>query len=432
MSAFLDESYTTVSSRAQRLIKPPLPYILALIQYLDNQYDPDRNPSGKVLMAVAENKLCFDMLKDRVLAACCESALRDSTMVLNYTSSTGIPSLKKALSDFLAQYIFAGQAVDPGHLVVSSGCVATLVTLSLLLFEPDDSVLIPTPYYPAFDADFSNFGHVSVQPVRCEHPDENNPFGYITPEALAAAYEEARSRHQPPKALLLSNPVNPTGRLLTPAELQGALDFSRSHKLHLVMDEIYALSVFNGGSFTSVVRMLDGQLGDYVHWVWSFSKDFGASGLRTGVLYTQNKSLLAAVNSTNDAMMVSNLTQLAFQTVIRDDAFVASYIVTNAQRLQGSYKVLSELLTALSVRVLPAQGGIFAFVSFATVCKIASYEEEKAFFEHMLSHGVLLTPGQSCHCPLPGYFRVCYAFVTELAMREGVRRIGSAIATFRS
>eukprot|EP01031_Cornospumella_fuschlensis_P042047 gene42047-51331_t len=124
MSEFQDDSYATVSSRAQRLLTPPLSYVQALIESLDDQYDPHRNPTGKVLMAVAENKLCFDILKERVLDACQQAPLKESKAVLNYTSSTGLPSLKQALSEFLTKYVFDGQAVDPNHLVVSSGCVA--------------------------------------------------------------------------------------------------------------------------------------------------------------------------------------------------------------------------------------------------------------------------------------------------------------------
>ena len=44
------------------------------------------------------------------------------------------------------------------HLVISSGCAAILVQLSMLLFNAGDSVLVPAPYYPAFDHDFRNFG----------------------------------------------------------------------------------------------------------------------------------------------------------------------------------------------------------------------------------------------------------------------------------
>ena len=48
------------------------------------------------------------------------------------------------------------------HLVLSAGCAAVLVQLSLLLFNAGDSVLVPAPYYPAFDHDFRNLGQGST------------------------------------------------------------------------------------------------------------------------------------------------------------------------------------------------------------------------------------------------------------------------------
>ena len=57
--------------------------------------------------------------------------------------------------------------------------------------------------------------------------------------------------------------------------------------MHTIVDEIYALSATE--DFQSVLRVLDGKLGDDVHLVWSLSKDFGASGLRVGFVLSGNQ-----------------------------------------------------------------------------------------------------------------------------------------------
>ena len=51
---------------------------------------------------------------------------------------------------------------QPDHLVLSAGCAAVLVQLSMLLFNAGDSVLVPAPYYPAFDHDFRNLGQANT------------------------------------------------------------------------------------------------------------------------------------------------------------------------------------------------------------------------------------------------------------------------------
>lgn len=422
-------SIDTVSSRARRLIKPPLPYVGALIQSLGSQYDPVTRPDGDILMAVAENKLCMPLIRDKMLSAN-SSLLTDSTSIMNYTSSCGLPSFRAALSRFFAKYLFDGIAVDANNLVVGAGCVSGLITLSLLLFEAGDSVLIPAPYYPAFDADFANFGHVTVQPVHGENCTADVPFGYITIAALQAAHAAAQEAGHPPKAVLLSNPCNPLGTLYASEELLLVVQWCKDNNLHLIMDEIYALSVFPGSRrFQSIVSLLADQLGDRIHWLWSFSKDFGGSGIRAGVVYTQNASLLSAMSATNDAMMMSNLTQLALQAVIEDEAFVDEFVAINASRLLNSYGILKAGLSALNVHVLPAHGAIFAFADFSTHLPQQTFEAELALFHHMRKHGVLLTPGDSCHCPRPGFFRVCYAFVTVLALEEAFKRLKVAFET---
>ena len=64
----------------------------------------------------------------------------------------------------------------------------------------------------------------------------------------------------------------------------------------MVFDEVYALSVFGERAFTSGASLRQ-SMGERVHVVWAFSKDFGASGLRCGVLVSENEAVLAAVDS---------------------------------------------------------------------------------------------------------------------------------------
>ncbi len=446
-------SFQTVSARAQRLITgPALPYVQELVKSLSNQYHPIDNPTGAVLLAVAENKLCTnDIVLPKIREYCGSEELPVHT--LNYTSTFGLPEFRKSLASFMAEYLFHFPAnggadgsltINPDHIVVGAGCVAHLTSLSLLLFNPGDALLCPVPYYPAFDKDFLNFGDAVVMPVFGEKDaevgnDAFELFGRLTEKSLDEALANAAPR--PVKALLLSNPSNPLGTLYTREELLVAIEWCRRHRIHLIMDEIYALSIFpttaNGDlAFASIVELTNNQLGDYLHFVWSFSKDFSASGYRVGVMYTQNQSLLSALSATNDAMMASNLTQYAMQRMIEDRSFIDLYLQVNSKRLHKSYSLLKDTLTQIGVRVLSAQGAIFAFCDFrkyldttieekatADERKTVCYAAERRLFSKLVQAGVLFTPGESCHCPYPGFFRVCYAFVSYEGLEEGLRRV---------
>lgn len=463
--------HPTVSFRARKLIAPPLPYISKLIEQLDNQYHPEANPEGSILLCTAENKLCSDLLFRKI------SHVTQTLppYILNYTTCSGLKGFRHEISKFFTQYLFKGHYVNPDHLFVGSGCVALLTSLSLNLFDHNDSVLIPVPYYPAFDHDFLNFAGVHVLPIFGEQiedevigsssagvfeaPEGSNPFGYLTENALENAYNDAIMSNNPPKAILLTNPNNPIGYLYTERELRTVIAFSKKKGIHLILDEIYALSVFpeysqfeiNGAiareeskyvveqdegrlRYRSIVELVDGDLGDFMHFVWSFSKDFAASGLRVGVLYTQNQSLLSAMSATNEPMMSSNLTQYTFQCILHDRTFLHNYFAINSERLHQSYCYLKHFLEQeLDVRVLPAaQGAIFAFCDFRKYVdpQNMTYLGEYELFEKIIKKAkIVLTPGESCHCPIPGFFRVCYAFVTFEALIVGLARLKEALLT---
>jgi aspartate/methionine/tyrosine aminotransferase len=429
MSAF-DKSLSTLSARARVLATTPtLPYMSQLIAGLGNQYHPIDNPEGTVLLAVAENKLSSDLVLSKVRHYAAEAPPH----VLNYTSSQGLPTLRAALATFLSERVFNSSSapsspisVDAAQLVVGAGCVSGLVSLSMLLFEPGDSLLTPAPYYPAFDKDFLNFGDAVVCPVHCEADSELSEegqgvsFGRLTVAALDRAYAAAQSRV---RALLLTNPGNPTGALLSREELLLAINWANEKDIHLIVDEIYGLSLFSDGDFVSAVTLLNNKLGDRVHFLWSFSKDLCASGLRVGVLYTQNSALLAALSATNDAMMASNLTQYALQRVIEDRPFLDMFFRENRVRLLQSLDFLRDQLNSLGVRMHRTEGAIFAFCDFSRFLPVQTFAAERELFARLAGNGVLFTPGESCHCPRPGYFRVCYAFVSFEALQEACRRL---------
>ena len=95
------------------------------------------------------------------------------------------------------------------------------------------------------------------------------------------------------------------------ATAQAVVNWSAARGVHLVSDEVYALSHFgaqlhaaNGGDgrarapptpFVSVGELLRGELGERVHVLWGLSKDFGMSGLRFGVVWTRNAPLRTAL-----------------------------------------------------------------------------------------------------------------------------------------
>ena len=118
-----------------------------------------------------------------------------------------------------------------------------------------------------------------------------------------------------PRVLLLCNPCNPTGIIYNEETLNMCIDFAESKKMHIVCDEIYGNSIFPDEKMTSIAELMQRRnpdkkryMGDYVHIVAGFSKDFCISGLRCGTLFTHNQDIIYAIESIGLFGAVSNQT----------------------------------------------------------------------------------------------------------------------------
>lgn len=417
-----------ISQRAKIFLNPSMSYLARALEAIFDEYS-EENPLGRIPLAVAENKLTGQLLLSKL------SAFHEySPAVLSYTDTTGLPSAKLAMANFLGDCVFGKVPVKPSHLVISSGCTGLLNELSILLFEENDSVLIPAPYYAAFDCDFKNVGGVTVVPVwpvgevpKTPSFEEANIWlqSNLTVESLDEAYARSLAANHKPKALLIVNPENPTGIVYTEKCLLCALQWARKHGMHLIVDEIYALSVYDSPTpFRSIVSLLDNQLGDDVHVLWGLSKDFGASGLRVGVLYSQNTQLLAAFSTMNMAIQVSNMVQEMAAHILNDRAFVDLFLKETRLKLKESYDFLHHELKELGIMIVsPAGASIFCFADFRLLMSEQSFEGERALFTRLADRGVVITPGEPCHCQIPGFFRICFAYVPLNSLKEAVRRI---------
>ncbi len=110
--------------------------------------------------------------------------------------------------------------------------------------------------------------------------------------------------------------------------------------------------------------------------------------------------------------------------MLSDRAFLTSYVPENRRRLKKSFEILKSGLEALSLRVIPAVGAIFAFVDFRAHMSAPTWEAEADLRVLLLKEcGVIFSPGWACHAPVPGYFRVCYAWVEPEVLQVAIDRL---------
>ena len=416
-----------LSARAAAAAKPPLSYFPAFMRALADLYDRRRNEGGFIVLTVAENKLpaSTGMLKARL------SKVPGPTLdTFTYDDMRGTLRLRKAIVSLYRDHIVApGVELEADRLTVSAGCGAILDNLMFLLAGRGDGVLIPVPYYPAFDNDLT--ARMGVVPV----PVATTSGLLPTPEDLERSARAAAGAGRRIKILLLTNPHNPLGVVYPPDRYEALVRWALERGVHVVSDEIYANSVFGEGEeFRSVISMVPGLRKEYgaevvdrlVHQVWGFSKDFCASGLRVGCLYSGNRQLLATLDNVSYFAAVSNFTQDALASMLEDTGFVKRFLGRNRAELRLSYETLSSLLEKYEIGFTKADSAMFLMVDLRPALAERTWEAEFTLWTSLTEEAkVILTPGKDCHCMEPGWFRLCYAWVPKEVLAVAADRLYS-------
>lgn len=165
--------------------------------------------------------------------------------------------------------------------------------------------------------------------------------------------------------------------------------------------------------------------------VWAASKDFGCSGVRYGVLYTQNELLLSALQAASTFTCVSGPVQYLISELLTDDAFVGHFLDESRDRLVYSYSICTRKLDEMVLPFIPAEAGMFIYVDFSSILPSKTFEWEQKLSELMYQVRVVLTPGECQHDAAPGMFRICYAWVSPDALEVAMERLSRLVAKVR-
>jgi aspartate/methionine/tyrosine aminotransferase len=496
-----------VSSRGYRALKPPLPYLSAFFQALENPCHETENSKGYIALCVAENKLVLDALSRRLLRLLPVTVVNDDSDYKNhvlqppqgqghkesscwnaafanfenycYNDMRGMMHARESVARFLTRKFLRRKVVivGPNHhdhdtdddhdegshdtsngagvikgenVILGSGCAGLLNGLFFCLLEPGDVVLIPAPYYAAFESDMKVVAQCVPVKVSMANPSqgptvEELEFARLQVEGIGVGGNRV-------KMLLLTNPNNPLGTIYSPETMKNAIDWARSHGMHTVVDEIYGLCIHNVPTddddddddddncddddgddncdddddckFQSVIQILNNQLDNNVHFLWALSKDFGSSGFRVGVLYTLNKVLNNALSNFNVFSSVSQPMQSVVAELLQDDEFIDKFLDESSRLLRASYEIVVEALEEMDIPYVKAQAGMFVYCDFSSWLPMHTFEGEAMlgrFFQDQVR--IVMTPGECQRDDKPGMFRICYAWVTPNVLRIAMDRL---------
>ena len=254
--------------------------------------------------------------------------------------------------------------------------------------------------------------------------------------AAVAKYEtaliEAEKKGIRIRALVLCNPHNPLGQSYPKKTIIGLLKLSNKYKIHLLSDEIYALSIYDNKAsapnpvpyFHSVLsldveRYIDPK---YVQFIYGLSKDFAASGLRIGFLYTQNAELLQAVSALSVFQWSGGPNERAGIRILEDQKWLDGFFQRSSARLTWSYQLATGLLDRKGIQYLKGTNyGFFLWVDLRPFLPTISWKGEQELTRRFSANNVTINAGSTFASPEPGWFRVIFPHEEE-TLREGLRR----------
>jgi N-succinyldiaminopimelate aminotransferase len=150
-----------------------------------------------------------------------------------YAPLPGVPALREAIFEHQRQWY----GLEPEDVLVTFGATEAIASAVMGLCDPGDEVVVFEPSYDSYTA------CVAFAGATCRFVTMRPPEFALDPDALRAAIEGGRGRV---RAVLLNTPHNPTGRVLSRAELQVVADACIEHDLVCITDEVYEHLVFDG------------------------------------------------------------------------------------------------------------------------------------------------------------------------------------------
>ncbi len=323
-----------------------------------------------------------------------------------YTSNLGLLELRQEIARYVARGY--GVTYDPQTEILIAVGVSEAVDLAVrALLEPGDEVLYHEPCYVSY-APVVTFAHGKAVAVATRAEDDFR----LTRDALEAAVTPRT------KALLLNFPTNPTGAVMSRAELEPIAAFAREHDLVVLSDEIYAELTYAGGH--SSIAALPG-MKERTVFLNGFSKAWAMTGWRVG--------FACAPPELTDAMMkIHQYTIMCASTMGQKAAIEAlrsgdGDIVTMRRDYEQRRNFICAAFADMGIPCHLPKGAFYAFP------RIAQYGlSSKEFALRLLDEeNVACVPGTAFGPSGEGFIRCAYA-----AKLENIKEAMTRLARFVS
>ncbi|PRY89036.1 1-aminocyclopropane-1-carboxylate synthase [Mongoliibacter ruber] len=423
-----------LSQRGESAASKPLRMDLEIYnEAIQNRYHPSFKPEGTFPMTVAENHLCWEMLRDKMQEISRNQEIPE--WVASYGDPAGVLTFREAISGFLGEFLVKDK-IDPNTLACSVGATSVIEMTSFLLGESGDTAVIPAPSYPVYTADIGVMAGLKRFDLQTHHEVSELADGFpVTLSHLENAKKDIEEKGSRFRMLILTSPDNPTGGIYSENQLIQIADWCEKEEIHLIVNEIYGLTLIDidhpeirkdypkAIEFKSFGGIMKERKSPYLHLWYSLSKDFGISGYRVGIFHSYNEQLIAGYRNIGLTHAISNHTQWLLQEVLSDQAFVKKYLKSFQQALTKSYIIVRSTLKKLQIPFNPSYGSLFVWIDLSALMDMQSKEaQHQLWLEIFQKTGILITPGNGFGHSKLGMFRVVITSVSHTELEVAMER----------
>lgn len=333
-----------------------------------------------------------------------EAAIRDiENNDSHYAPQAGKPELLNAISAYLDRTI--GVHYDPKNEICTTvGATGALNDVFMTLLNPGDKIIVPTPVWALYFQLIKMTGAIPIQ------VDTKKDGFILTPEHLRHVLD---GRGKGAKAIILTDPSNPTGRVYPAQTLKALAEVIKEYQIFSISDEIYAELVYGDAEHHSLSEYIP----DRNILISGVSKAYAMTGWRLGYIAGPKEIMhsICKVNAFLVTAVTDNVQMAAVEALSngQDDPKKSKRIYE--ERL----KFMKDGLEKVGFEMATPQG---AFYIFAKIPEQYGTDDEQFAFELAQKAQVGVTPGRYFGKGGEGYVRLSYASSTE-QLQEALNRI---------
>lgn len=336
--------------------------------------------------------------------------------VLKYTESQGMDILQESFIEYYKKW---GTEFTKDELFITNGGSEAIMLTFMAICDPGDTILAPEPFYTNYNG-FAEVASAKMTPFLTKAEE-----GFHLPPKEEIVEKITNKT----RAIMISNPGNPTGVVYSSEELRMLGDIVKEHDLYLIADEVYREFVYDDLQYTSTLSMKD--IADRVIVIDSISKRYSACGARIGLVASKNKDLMHNIMKLCQTRLCVPTVEQVGAAALKDTP--DSYFTETRAEYQRRRDIMMEGLTRIPGVICKKPTGAFYIVAKLPV------EDAEDFAKYLLTDfsyngkTVMVAPAGGFYAT-PGLgkdeIRLSYCLNCE-SLKDAMNLIEMAVAKYK-